>query len=82
MVTYDMNRWKCYVKKNVRCIILVISAVIIIVVGIFCYVYFNASAIQNKLKERICASVKEQESDLLEIVNECKKKRGKLFDHR
>lgn len=79
MVTYDMNRWKCYIKKNVRCIILVISAVIIIVVGIFCYVYFNASAIQNKLKERICDSVKEQESDLLEIVNECKKRGGNLL---
>lgn len=74
-----VNRWKCYVKKNLRCVILVIFVVIIIVVGIICYVYFNASAIQNKLKERVCVSVKEQESDPLEIVNECKKREGNFL---
>ena len=40
-------------------------------VGITCYLYFNAEHIQSKIKEKVCNSVLKHEDDLFKIVEEC-----------
>jgi len=73
------SMWRHCLKKNERRIISLILGVIVLVAGMFCYMYFNASNIQNKLKEKVCESVLEHEIDLLEIVDACKKKEGSFL---
>ncbi|MBD5494787.1 MAG: hypothetical protein HDR12_10535 [Lachnospiraceae bacterium] len=62
------------IKRNVfkkKRVILMCFAVIALMAGVICYLYFGAEHIQQRIKEKIYAKVIEHEDELLEIVEKC-----------
>ena len=62
---------KAKLSKNKKRIILLSFSILVLIAGSICYLYFDAEHIQRRIKERICAKVKEHEAELLKIVEEC-----------
>ena len=66
-----IHRCKYFIKKNIKKILSVFLCIFISMVGITCYLYFNAEHIQSKIKENVCNSVLKHEDELFKIVEEC-----------
>ena len=63
---------KNMIKKHVRCIMIILLSCFIFITGTIFYLYFYASHIQNRIKEKVCAAVLKHQDDLLITIEECK----------
>ena len=59
-------------KKYVRRIMIILLCCFIFMTGMIFYLYFNASHIQNRIKEKVCAAVLKHQDDLLTTIEEFK----------
>ena len=67
------------IKKYVRRIMIILLCCFIFMTGMILYLYFNASHIQNRIKEKVCAAVLKHEDDLLAAINECKNNQKRML---
>ncbi len=60
------------IKKYVRRIMIILLCCFIFMTGMIFYLYFNASHIQNRIKEKVCAAVLKHQDELLITIEEFK----------